>query len=366
MTHDEWLADVRKPGPTGQTFFDMAAEITPHAAASNFIMEDNIDTSLFTPGCGAYAGYSNGTFSNMQSVTAYAANQHAKTFRYTPFVASNADALDIEPGDATPADAPAGYRAGLRYFYGSASWLPLIVGALSGAGIPRSAYRLISAHYIGPHICAPSTCGYASADATQFTDSYLGRSLDATLCPPNFLSAITPVNPWPLVSGASGALVQQLQKALNTWAKLIGLTADLVTDGLFGPTTKAAVILAQEHFKERGITAGYCTQWLFNQLQAAPPAPPAYGPPLALGVSESSVTVTWRPPVAVANVGAVTAYVVTLTDSAKKVVSGFPKILPATQTSLVLLLPRGQEFTFSVAARSATGTGKAAVGPFTA
>jgi peptidoglycan hydrolase-like protein with peptidoglycan-binding domain len=180
------------------------------------------------------------------------------------------------------------------------------------------------------------------------------------------LSAIVPVNPWPLVSGSSGTLVVQLQKSLNKWAKLIGLTTALVTDGLFGPATKAAVILAQVHFAERGVTAGYCTQALFNELQAAPPSPPVYGPPLSLGVANDvQVTVTWAPPTAVANVGAVTGYVVTLTNSAKKMLPGYPQVLPATQTSLTLLLPRGEGFNFTVAARSANGTGKTAGGPFT-
>lgn len=367
MTHDEWLDDVRQPGPNGQTFFHLATHAVVGAAAGNFIMEDNTSTNLFTPGCAAYAGYANGTFANMDAVRAYAATQKAKVFAYTPFVASNADALDIEPGDAVPADAVAGYHAGLRYFYGSASWIPSIISELSAAGIPRSAYKLIAAHYIGPHICAPSSCGYSLADATQFTDAYLGISLDATLCPPDFFSPIPPVNPYPILPGASGPLVVQLQQSLNKWAKQIKLAADVAPDGDFGPLTKAAVILAQQYFGEHGVTAGNVTQWLFTKLQGSPPVPPAppvYGPPLGLGVSDAAVTITWAAPAPVAGVTAVTGYVVTLTDSAKKAVAGFPKTLPATQTSIQLELPRGEEFTFSVAAKSANGTGKAASGPF--
>lgn len=367
MTHDEWLEDVKQPGPNGQTFFHLATHAVVGTAASNFIMEDNIATDLFTPGCAAYAGYANGSFANMAAVTAYATAQKAKVFSFTPFVASNADALDIEPGDAVPADAVAGFRAGIRYFYGSASWIPSIISALSAAGITRGEYKIIAAHYIGPHICGPGSCGYSLADATQFTSSYLGISLDATLCPPDFFSA---PSPYPILPGATGALVVQLQELLNKWAKPIGLLKELATDGDFGPDTKAAVILAQEHFGERGVTAGNVTQWLFTQLQGnlpAPPAPPVYGPPLSLGVSDdASVTVTWAAPAPVAGVTGVTAYVVTLTNNAtKKAVAGFPVVLPGTQTSLALTLPRGQAFTFSVAARSANGTGKAASGPFT-
>lgn len=368
MTHDEWLADVRKPGPNGKTFFLDPVAVVP-LAATNLIMEDDISSSLFTPGCGAYAGYANGSFANMPAVRAYAARQNAKAFAYTPYVASNADALDVEPGDATPADAPAGYRAGLRYFYGSASWISLIVSALSAAGFTRDQFKIISAHYVGPHICGPGSCGYPQADATQFADNYLGTSLDATSYPADFF--VTP-NPYPILPGTSGALVVTLQKSLNKWAKPIGLKTPLVTDGNFGPLTKAAVILAQEHFGERGVIAGECTLSIFTKLQAAvpvvppPPPLPVYGAPLGLGVAtDVEVTITWAAPAAVAGLAAVpTAYVLTLTDSTKKSVAGFPVTLPGTQTSLKVSLPRGKGFVFSVAAKGANGTGKAASGPF--
>jgi peptidoglycan hydrolase-like protein with peptidoglycan-binding domain len=364
MTHEEWLEDVKQPGPNGQTFFHLATHAVVGTAAGNFIMEDNVTPSLFTPGCAAYAGYANGTFANMPAVTAYAATQKAKVFSFTPYVASNADALDIEPGDAVPADAPAGYKAGLRYFYGSASSIPAIVSALAGAGIPRTAYKIIAAHYIGPHICGPSTCGYDLADATQFTDSYLGASLDASLCPPDFFTA---PSSFPILPGATGPQVLQLQQMLNKWAKPIKLTTPLALDSDFGPATKAAVILAQQYFGEHGITAGNVTQSLFTKLEGnppAPPAPPVYGPPLKLGVSAATVTITWAAPAPVAGVAAVTGYVVNLLDSTKKSVTGFPTTLPATQTSVTVQLPRGQSFTFSVAAKSANGTGKPASGPF--
>jgi peptidoglycan hydrolase-like protein with peptidoglycan-binding domain len=369
MTHDEWLADVRKPGPNGKIFFLDPVAVVP-LAATNLIMEDDTATVLFTPGCGAYAGYANGSFANMPAVRAYAASQNAKAFAYTPYVASNADALDVEPGDATPADAPAGYRVGLRYFYGSASWISLIVSALSAAGFPRDQYKIISAHYVGPHICGPGTCGYPQADATQFADNYLGVSLDATAYPADFFGA---VNPYPILPGASGALVVELQKSLNKWAKPIGLVLPLLPDGNFGSLTKAAVILAQEHFAEHGITAGNVTLSLFTKLQAAlpvivpPPPPPVYGPPLGLSVApDATVTIAWSAPATVAGLTAApTAYIVTVTDSTKKSIAGFPITLPGTQTSLNVSLPRGGAFAFSVTAKGANGIGKAASGSFT-
>ena len=179
QNHDPaWLAEVRRPGPNG-----VIDHLAPEATET-FIMQDDVTTSQFLPGAAAYAGYWNGSFANMTAVRAYAATQHAATFAYTPDGDTGADGLDIEPGDAVPADAPAFYsgKGGKGvYFYGSASWVGAIVNAMSAAGVARSKYKIISAHYIGSHICAPSTCGYPQADATQFTDSYGGRSLDATL-----------------------------------------------------------------------------------------------------------------------------------------------------------------------------------------
>lgn len=281
--HDPgWLADVCLPGPNGQHFG--AREFAPLAAATTFIMEDDTQVSLFTPGCGAYAGYSSGTFSNMTQVRAYAAAQHAHAFAYTGHVGqlSGADALDIEPGLAAVSDAVTAYKGGIRYFYGSASWVSQITSALAAGGVPRANYKIISAHYIGSHICGPGTCGYPQANATQFTSSYLGRSLDATLCPADFLGAVVIAPPppaWPLVLGSSGSQVYLLQLNLNRWAAVLKLKP-LIPDASFGPLTAAAVTLAQQHFGESGVPAGQCTQAVFNDLaQAVPPPPPPPPPP---------------------------------------------------------------------------------------
>jgi hypothetical protein len=196
-----WLADVSKPGPNGKRFdADMWYQRAAAKASGNLIMEDDVTTSQFTPGCAAYAGYYDGAYANMTAVRAYAASQGAKSFSYTVSGANPADAIDIEPGDASPSAAPGFYRLkggkGV-HLYGGASWISQIVAAMSSAGIARSSYKIIAAHYIGPHICGPSSCGYPQADATQFTDSYAGRSLDATLCPSNFFGATPTPAPTP-------------------------------------------------------------------------------------------------------------------------------------------------------------------------
>lgn len=175
-----------------------AAHVVAIKAAGGGLMEDDVTTALFTPGCQAYAGYWNGPFANMTAVRAYAASQRARSFSYTPDGAPGADGIDIEPGDAVPGNAPAFYRQGGRYFYSMASETQQVINALAAAGVPRSAYKLISAHYIGEHMCGPRTCGYPQADATQFTDTYLGRSLDCTLFDATFFGGNPRPNPTPV------------------------------------------------------------------------------------------------------------------------------------------------------------------------
>jgi hypothetical protein len=193
-----FLDDIRHPGPNSKVFDEPGRLELILAAPGNFIMQDDTDTSLFLPGAGAYAGYLNGLYANMPAVRAYAESQGAHAFSYTPDGDPGADGLDIEPGNVGPSAAPGFYQAkggkGV-YLYGSASWTGEIIAAMESAGIQRSAYKLVSAHYIGPHICGPSTCGYPQADATQFTDNYQGRSLDANLCLPGFFGAMPPPSP---------------------------------------------------------------------------------------------------------------------------------------------------------------------------
>jgi len=209
--HDPaWLADVRRPGPN---------PITSHTAllpeTETFIMQDDVTVSEFIPGAAAYAGYWNGSFANMTAVRAFAkAHGNARTFAYTPDGDLGADGLDIEPGDSVPADAPKFYKGkgGKNvYFYGSASWITSIVNALSGAGIARDKYKIISAHYTGPHICGLASCGYPQADATQFTDTYQGRSLDATMYTSSFFEETAVTATW--VTWNTGGLFSMVRLA---------------------------------------------------------------------------------------------------------------------------------------------------------
>lgn len=84
---------------------------------------------------------------------------------------------------------------------------------MSAAGAARDEYMIWSAHYTATaHICGPSTCGSTvQADATQWTSTYEGVSLDASLCygyffagPPT-AAAPAPVASKPVATTASTA-----------------------------------------------------------------------------------------------------------------------------------------------------------------
>jgi peptidoglycan hydrolase-like protein with peptidoglycan-binding domain len=331
-----WLADVRRPGPNGRTFFKPGEDsgLSIPALAAGNLMEDDVTTSLFTPGCAAYAGYSAGAYSNMSTVRAYAATQNARAFAFSGIASelSGADAIDMEPGLASTSDAAAAYRAGIRYFYASASSVAAVNSNLAASGIARSSYKILSAHYSGEHICGPSTCGYPQADATQWTDTYLGKSLDCTVFDATFFGSVTPpppANPWPLSAGSTGANVVIAQRGLNKWRYPKPL---LVTDGVFGALTTAAVKTAQS---ARKLTVtGVIDETLWKDLLVNPAPPPAlfYGKPrslaaVAIAPQTTDYTLNWSAPAAVAGVPAPTSYAVYLYDGAADaahLVKGYP------------------------------------------
>jgi hypothetical protein len=232
----QWLADVRKPGPR-----ELPSDHLLSLLSSGVIlMQDDVDTGQFTGGMSAYAGYYNGSFANMTAVRRFASSQGARSFSYTPDGTPGADAIDIEPGDASPSDAPGFFRNGGRYFYSSASTTQQVIDALDNAGIGRASYKLISAHYIGLHQCGPGTCGFPQADATQFTDTYAGRSLDCTVCSSSFFG--TPVPPQVPSHRTVGMYsLAKLSKALKTApATMIRLTVENSNHGVYWAPAEAA------------------------------------------------------------------------------------------------------------------------------
>lgn len=166
-------------------------------------MLDDVNTTLLeqyvaSDKPGAVAGYVNGKYDNYATLAAkYApAGLHLISIDVANKPAAGAQCLDIESGDATVADAPAWFKAtqaagkaanDLRYYpklYTSESNLASLVATMTKEGVARDEYMLWSAHYTNSaHICGPKTCGSSvQADATQWTSSYKGVSLDASEC----------------------------------------------------------------------------------------------------------------------------------------------------------------------------------------
>lgn len=143
----------------------------------------------------AAAFYVDGLFENEAAVKAQCPNA-----RYTSiavFASSNADCLDIEPGNATVEEAADWYRRQRKLkprrkpiFYIAASEADRLVATLRdhGNGIARNKYILWTAHYgEGKHICGKG-CSFArnsgGVDATQFTTN--NETLDESVCKPSF------------------------------------------------------------------------------------------------------------------------------------------------------------------------------------
>ena len=158
-----------------------------------FTMYDNVNLSLLPFDAPAYAGYVDGKWANYNALVKKFPK--AKHLSIAAFASEDAMALDVEFGDATVAQAAGWVRRqqarGVKQpiLYTSLSWAPSLMRHLAQQGITRNEYKLWTAHYTGkPHICS-SACGLGftgNADATQYTDRALGRSLDASLCLPNF------------------------------------------------------------------------------------------------------------------------------------------------------------------------------------
>lgn len=135
----------------------------------------------------AVAGYVAGDFTNFgELVSRFPRAYHVSIAIHN---GERARALDIEPGDANPPDAPswfhndADHSLGKPIFYASASSVQEVINILSSSGIPRNQYYIWSAHYTNhSHICAPNVCGYPVADLTQWTQSANDTTLDVSEC----------------------------------------------------------------------------------------------------------------------------------------------------------------------------------------
>lgn len=232
---------------------------------ATYPMLDDIDLKIeeqYSGPAHAIAGYVNGKYANWPAVVAkYSpSGKFLLSIDVAGSPSAGAQCLDIERGDATIAQAPNWFKqtqaAGKHYrdlrwypkLYISAGSAQQLIDAMTAAGVKRDEYLLWSAHYTDqPHICGPATCGYPQADATQWTSTYKGVSLDASLCFGYFFAGPgEPVAPHDLILAPGiqdPADVKILQATLDVWG--YGLTVD----GTYGPATAAAVKAFQESAK---------------------------------------------------------------------------------------------------------------------
>lgn len=158
-------------------------------------MFDSIEISQIPAYADAVAGYVGGAWPTFSLLASAFPNAHRLSIAIS--ASEDAEALDIETGDATPAQAPGWAKrqqargVARPVLYANLSTMPAVLSELSAAGIPRSQVRLWSAHYgAGAHICGPSTCGHGTAmDGTQWTDTALGRNLDQSLLSADFFTS---------------------------------------------------------------------------------------------------------------------------------------------------------------------------------
>jgi peptidoglycan hydrolase-like protein with peptidoglycan-binding domain len=321
---------------------------------TTLFMFDDVTVDLLPAGAYAYAGYLDGNYANFAEVKA--AHPQAHLVGIAVRASDDGDALDVEPGDATIVQAPGWVKRqqarGIArpIVYVSAANAKLTVDTLTAAGTSRPSYRLWLAHYgQGQHTCGPSTCGYPQADATQFTSKALGESLDESEVADDFFGA-QPLT-FPVKQGDVGTEVVTLQKMLNAWASVIGLTPVLVPDGAFGAKTAAAVQRAQARFALP--QTGACDHTLWTDLSGCPTQRPVPGAPLTAPApvevtsKGSEVTFSWP------RVGGATEYQVDVTGSGGEPIGDWT----VTATTAVVGIHGQQGFSWKARAGNAHGWG---------
>lgn len=177
---------------------------------------DDVNVSILEEHLGnasGVAGYTNGRYANWPAIVAKygRSNLFLLSIDVQAVPSVGAQCLDIERFDAQLSQAPGWFKAtqaagkiarDLRWFpkfYTSAGNVEALIKVMEDAGIKRDEYLVWSAHYTDKaHICGPKVCGYPQADATQWTSSFEGASLDATQAYGYFFAgppAVTPPKP---------------------------------------------------------------------------------------------------------------------------------------------------------------------------
>jgi hypothetical protein len=158
-----------------------------------FVQYDDVTVSLIPGGAQAVLGYTDGEYDNRDSMRA-AFPKALQTFLTVTGLDFSADGVDSEVGDASNAAVIGFCHAKLAQgkkpvVYTFLSNMRAMLDAIYAAGIPREKLIILSAHVTEqPHICGPQ-CGFElreTVDATQWTFTALGRSLDESLCAPSY------------------------------------------------------------------------------------------------------------------------------------------------------------------------------------
>lgn len=160
-------------------------------------MYDAVTVANIPKDAPAVAGYVGGRFPTFPTLV----KQFPDAHKLSIAVASNQDAecVDCEPGDVPPHLVPGWVKRQQKrgvqrpVVYASVSAMPGVLNELKANGIGRDQVRLWTAHYtFKPHLCS-SKCwrGFnTTADATQWTDKSMGKSLDESLLTPTFFGPV--------------------------------------------------------------------------------------------------------------------------------------------------------------------------------
>lgn len=218
------------------------------------LMLDSVDARSFpSSGYLAGAGYVNGRWPSFNAIRARF--PHLPALSITVNASGDAQCLDVEAGDATPAQVPGWFD---RQHALHPARTPVLYCSASTTSAVRAAagsrhYLLWSAHYgKGPHICSPSVCGYPQADATQWTNiGPHGENVDQSLLSTAFFYSFAPrpvlppsapvlsIGKHDPVSSAYPHAVAHLQAGLKHEFPLYA--GALSVDGDFGSHTSDAV-----------------------------------------------------------------------------------------------------------------------------
>lgn len=186
-------------------------------------MYDSVTITEIPPDAEAVAGYVDGRWPT--AVELPHTHPHSKLLSIATSAEHDADCLDIENGDALPAQAPVwvkrqhmlGKPRPAVYCSLSIAWSVWL--RLRFSRIRRRQVRIITAHYTDkPHRCSP-LCHFGfwtKADATQYTDHALGRNLDASLCAPDFFGPVAK----PLTKRQLRTKILRWHRNGVTWARI--------------------------------------------------------------------------------------------------------------------------------------------------